>query len=346
MPGLTLDALKKRIAEHKLDRIHVFVGEDVRLVDQLVDAVEATIDPADQPFAVERVYAGDAGGTPIDVAASARVFPMLGDRRIVIVLRAEKFLKPKRKAAATEDPSPDAETEAEESLDFAPLEEYVQKPVDSTTLLFVATEIDRSRRFTKRLLEAKHELVTEFAGLVVDAGAGRRALSPGVAAFVTEEFQRAGRAIEPEAARQLATRAGGDITKLRGDVERLLLFAGDRKKITADDVMEVTSASTNVEDEWAVVNAISDGDVARALREAGRRMERGDSPHALVGQLRWWVSSRLAEADGARVKPALDALLRTDLALKSSGGEDRILVERLVVELTGKPVAQRGGWRG
>jgi DNA polymerase III subunit delta len=346
MPGLTLDALKKRIAEHKLERVHVFVGEDVRLVDQLVDAVEATVDPADRPFAVERVYAGDAGGTPLDIAASARVFPMLGDRRIVIVLRAEKFLKPKRKAAATEDPPADVEAEAEESLDFAALEEYVQKPVDSTTLLFVATEIDRSRRFTKRLLEAKHVLVTEFAGLVVDAGMGRRALSPGVAAFVQEEFQRAGRTIEPEASRQLASRAGGDITKLRGDVERLLLFAGDRKKITADDVMEVTSASTNVEDEWAVVNAISDGDVARALREAGRRMERGDSPHALVGQLRWWVSSRLAEADGARVKPALEALLRTDLALKSSGGEDRILVERLVVELTGKPVAQRGGWRG
>jgi len=82
MPGLTLDALKKRIAEHKLERVHVFVGEDVRLVDQLVDAVEATIDPADQPFAVERVYAGDAGGTPIDIAASARVFPMLGDPNI------------------------------------------------------------------------------------------------------------------------------------------------------------------------------------------------------------------------------------------------------------------------
>ena len=345
MPALTMDALRKQASAKRLERLYLIVGEDVRRAEEAVGLIEATIDPADQPFAVDRAYAGEQAFSLMQVADSARVLPMLGDRRIVIVLRAEKFLKPKRKAAATEDPSPDAETESEESLDFAPLEEYVQKPVDSTTLLFVATEIDRSRRFTKRLLEAKHVLVTEFAGLVVDAGAGRRAVSPGVAAFVTEEFQRSGRTIEPEAARQLATRAGGDITKLRGDVERLLLFAGDRKKITADDVMEVTSASTNVEDEWAVVNAISDGDVARALREAGRRMERGDSPHALVGQLRWWVSSRLAEADGARVKPALDALLRTDLALKSSGGEDRILVERLVVELTGKPVAQRGGWR-
>jgi hypothetical protein len=56
------------------------------------------------------------------------------------------------------------------------------------------------------------------------------------------------------------------------------------------------------------------------------------------------VSNKLVAADAQRVKPALDALLRTDLALKSSGGDDRVLVERLVVELTGRPVpSQRWG---
>jgi hypothetical protein len=73
------------------------------------------------------------------------------------------------------------------------------------------------------------------------------------------------------------------------------------------------------------------------------RFDRGDSPHALVGQLRWWVSQRLAPAAPERVKPALEALLRADLALKSSGGEERILVERLVVELTGRPLP-RPAW--
>jgi hypothetical protein len=43
------------------------------------------------------------------------------------------------------------------------------------------------------------------------------------------------------------------------------------------------------------------------------------------------------------VTPAIDALLRTDLALKSSGGDSRVLVERLVVELTGRPLP-RTGW--
>jgi DNA polymerase III delta subunit len=35
------------------------------------------------------------------------------------------------------------------------------------------------------------------------------------------------------------------------------------------------------------------------------------------------------------VRAAVDALFRTDLALKTSGGDRRVLLERLVVELCG-----------
>jgi hypothetical protein len=76
-----------------------------------------------------------------------------------------------------------------------------------------------------------------------------------------------------------------------------------------------------------------------------KRLDQGDSPHAVVGQLRWWVSAKLAAADARRVKPALDAVLRTDMALKGSGLDKRVLVERLVVELTGRPIAS-SRWEG
>jgi hypothetical protein len=56
------------------------------------------------------------------------------------------------------------------------------------------------------------------------------------------------------------------------------------------------------------------------------------------------VSARLAEAAPARAFAATEALLRTDLALKSSGGDERVLIERLVVELSGAPIPRRG-WR-
>ena len=96
MPALSLPALKKQISDRRLAPIYLFVGEDIRLIDRMIDAVESAIDPADRPFAIERLYAGEDGGQPVDIAAAARTMPMLGDRRIVIVLRAERLLKPKR----------------------------------------------------------------------------------------------------------------------------------------------------------------------------------------------------------------------------------------------------------
>ena len=186
--------------------------------------------------------------------------------------------------------------------------------------------------------------MTTFSGLAGGGRPGQGGARAAALEWVREELARIGREIEGPALQMLADRAGGDVTKLRGDVERLLLYTEGQRRISRDDVAEVTSVSTEVDD-WAVVNAIADGDLARALREVGLRFERGDSPHAMVGQLRWWVSARLGEGAPDRVPSAVEALLRTDLALKSSGGEDRVLVERLVVELTGRPVA-RTPWGG
>ena len=345
MPHLALDALRRRIKDGKLSLVHAFVGEDTVQIDRMVDALEATVDEADRPFAVERLYAGDEGGAPVDIAAAARALPMLGDHRIVIVLRAERFLKPKRAgraaAAETDEGAGDA---AEESaaLDLAPLEDYLAAPVESTTLVFVASAVDRGRRFYKRLQAGAD--ITTFEGLTADRASDRRQMQIVAADRVKEELRLAGRTIDPAGVRLLVERAGSDISRLRGDLECLLLFTEGRAAITADDVAEIVSSDVPVEDDWAVTNALSAGDAGRALAEVGHRLDRGDSPHMLLGQLRWWVSSKLAVAEPARAKPALDALLRTDLALKSSGGDRRVLLERLVVELTGRPLPQ-SGWR-
>jgi DNA polymerase-3 subunit delta len=342
LPTLDPRALETRLKAGKLDRVHVFVGEDVKLIDRMIDAVEATVDEGDRPFAVERVYAGEAGGAPIDIAAAARIMPMLGDRRIVIVLRAERFLKPKR-ASKPGESEERVEEDASEAVDLAPLEEYVESPVDSTTLVFVAAGIDKGRRFSKRVVE--HSTVTEFAGLVVEGMGGRREVRTSAIEQIARELAERGRSIEPSVLQVLVERAGGDISRLRDDVERLLLYTEGQKRISREDVDEIVAAQVTVADEWAVVNAIAAGDAGRAVREAAARLDRGDSPHALIGQLRWWVSARLAEADASRVRPAVEALLRTDLALKSSGGDERVLVERLIVELTGKPLPDRR-WAG
>lgn len=348
MPTLSLEALRTQIATGALQRVYLFVGEDVTLMARMVDAIEDTVPESDRPFAVDRVHAAEAGGLPVDIAASCRSLPMLGDRRLVLVLRAERLLKPKRAGKAADD-EPDEPGEPADAgsaaSDLTPLEDYLAAPAGFTTLVFVASEVDRTRRFTKQLVAAGH--VVEFEGIRADRPAGQRDADATAAQWVREELVREGRTIEPAAVRLLVSRAGGNISKLRGDLERLLLFAQGRTSLTVGDVEEVAADGVGVLDDWGLTNAIGDGDAPRALREVALRFDRGDSPHGMVGQLRWWVSNRLVEQAPERVRPALEALLRTDLALKSSGGDDRVLLERLVVELVGRPAAraaQGGGY--
>jgi DNA polymerase-3 subunit delta len=346
VPSITVPALKQQIVAGRLAPLYVIVGDDVRLADALVEAIEGTVDEADRPFAVERVYALDPGGAAIDIAASARMLPMLGNRRIVTVLRAEKLLKPKRAAKAdASDGADEPGTDESESVgDLMPLEDYVNRPVDSTTVVFVASEIDRSRRFTKKLLEQAE--VAELAGFIRKDDRNRGVYDRGAAGRQAEAIlQTEGRTIDAGGLSALVDAAGDDINKLRDDIGKLVLFAGARTRLTAEDVDAVTSGD-GVVDDWGIVNAIGDGDAARALVEVGRRIDRGDSAHAIVGQLRWWVSNRLVEGAPERAKPAVNALLRTDLALKSSGGEERVLLERLVVELTGRRLPPGRGWSG
>jgi DNA polymerase III subunit delta len=335
VPVLDLPELRSQLARRRLSPVHLLVGDDARRIEQIVDEIEATVEEGDRPFAVERVYATEAGGSPVDIAAAARIFPMLGDRRIVFVMRAERILKPKRASKATEIDVADEPAEADSAaLDLAALEDYLERPVPSTSLVFVATDVDRGRRFTKRLWEKA--AVTVFAGLEAANLFERRDVNRAAGADIRQELESNGRQIDQPALQMLVERAGGDISKLRGDVERLILYTEGQPRITTEDVREVASLETAVDDEWAVVNAIGEGDAALALRETALRLDRGDSVHALVGQLRWWVSTKLSQTAPQRVRPAIEALLRTDLALKSSGGDDRVLVERLVVELSGK----------
>lgn len=341
MPALDQAALERQIASGRPGLVHLWLGADGRLVARLLEALEATIDPADRPFAVDRLYAGETGGLPVDIAAAARSLPMLGNRRLVIVLRAERLLKPKRAGRSSEPEDSGAEPGPDEPADVAPLEDYLGAPVPSTTLVFVASEVDRTRRFTRRLLE--HAQVTRF-GLASGSRPDRREIRSAASRIVEAEVAAAERTIDPRAVQLLAERAGDDAGRLRGDVERLVLYTEGRRHITYDDALEIVTSDVPVEDDWAVVNAIAAGDLPLAMREADRRLDRGDSPYALVGQLRWWVAARLSEGDPDRVRPAIDALLRTDLALKRSG-DPRVLVERLVVELTGRPLPARG-WSG
>lgn len=331
MPVATPSQVRAQIAKGRLDPIYLIVGDDEAEMSRLANDIAAVVEDELRAFNVERIYASDKSATPASIAEAARMLPMMADRRVVVVLRAEKLLKPKRRKGDEEEPAEDAAAPASNDA----LEAYVQKPEPQTSLVFVAADIDRSRKLSKLL--QKTATIVECWGLKgsKDARVDLRQVARQAEQLVRQAVTEAGQQIDPAAARLVAERAGTDIARLRGDVERMLLYAAGKPKITVADVQEVVSAES-AQDDWAVTTAIQRGDTAEALRQMALAMEGGAVPYMVLGQLAWFVREKLAATDPRRVPRAVEALFRTDLDLKSSGGDPRVLLERLVVELCGR----------
>jgi DNA polymerase III subunit delta len=326
----TPQAVRKQLAAGKPDAIYLIVGDDEAEMSRLSADVSALVEDELRAFNLERLYAGEKAASPAAIVEAARTFPMMGDRRVVVVLRAEKLLKPKRRGKAADEE--DAGEGEEPAGDIDLLEAYIRNPEPRTTLVFVAADVDRTRRIYKAI--HKQATIVECYGLKGgrDGRVDLRQVARTAEALVKQAVGDAGQQIDPVAARLIAERAGTDIATLRGDVDRLLLYAAGKPKIDIKDVQEVVSAET-AQDDWAVTTAIQRGNTAEALRQIGLALESGGVSYKILGQLGWFVREKLPDIDSRRVPAAIEALFRTDLELKSSGGDPRVLLERLVVEL-------------
>jgi DNA polymerase-3 subunit delta len=333
MPLLAPADVRASITSGAPAPVYLILGDDDAEMSRLASDLTSLVEDELRAFNVDRLYAGEKGTTPGSIVEACRMIPMMGERRVVIVLRAEKLLKPRRGKKAVE--SDDAEDGGEPS-DLDALTVYVQSPVPSTTLVLVSTDIDKTRKFGKALY--KHAAVVECWGLKNEKNPrfiDFRATARKAEEMVRRAVAEAGQQIEPAAARLLAERAGVDIVRLRGDVERLMLYAAGKPKITLADAQEVVSAEA-AHDDWAVTNAIAARNTSEALRQLSLAMDAGAVPYMILGQLGWFVRDKLPNVDVRRVPQAVDALFRADLDLKSSGGDPKVLLERLVVELCGR----------
>jgi DNA polymerase III delta subunit len=184
--------------------------------------------------------------------------------------------------------------------------------------------LNGSLKITKAL--AKSATVVAVGEFASDAEVSR---------WLQARVAEAGLSIDRAAARALVDVAGSDPAKFRTDVDRVLTFAQGEGAVTRDHVEAALTAHEVSTDDWAIVRAVERGDAGTALREARVRLEDGDSPFAMLGQLAFAVRNPPPRGryPASKLAGAVDALFRTDLALKSSGGDPRALIERLIVEL-------------
>jgi DNA polymerase-3 subunit delta len=97
--------------------------------------------------------------------------------------------------------------------------------------------------------------------------------------------------LEPEAARMLVERLGAGSLRLRTELERLALWAGEGGTVGAADLAAMIS-DTSEEAIWSLADAITEGDEAATLRVAERLVSQGEALPRIV----YSVAPRLRQA--------------------------------------------------
>jgi DNA polymerase-3 subunit delta len=112
--------------------------------------------------------------------------------------------------------------------------------------------------------------------------------------LLVNDAKRLGFALEPAAARVLVDRMGAGSVRLRNELERLALWAGQGGRVSAGDLDSMVS-DTSEAAVWALSDALLERDPAKAASLAERLISQGENVTGLI----YGLASRLRKACAA-----------------------------------------------
>jgi DNA polymerase-3 subunit delta len=269
--------------------------------------------------------------------------------------------------------------------EFAAIEDYVKNPNPDAVLIFVADHISipadarRMELTDKDRYQRIRETLGAYCSVVelarVEEGEGAR--------WSIEFAASKGVKVEPEAARELVDSLGADLMLISSELEKLMLYVGEKKRITLGDVEALVLAAKQ-RSLYELTDAISARDRTRALEVLDALLAAGGADEAAIGHLymlaktfrQMLVISERKVRDqrqlwqalwqGFRVPPfaaddlirqarryssrrdltrALRLIARADLAVRSNPPSKRLVLEQLVLELAAPPKAAAPVWQ-
>jgi DNA polymerase-3 subunit delta len=262
---------------------------------------------------------------------------------------------------------------------------YCKNPNPDALLVFVADHISipadaRRMEMTDRDRYQKiREDLGPFCGIVelsrVEEGEAVR--------WIGEYCATRAVKFDADGARELVDALGGDMMMVSNELEKLILYVGEKKKITLGDVETMVLAAKQ-RSLYELTDAISSKDRVRALAVLDALLSTGDGEEAAIGHLYMLAKTfrqmlvilernvrdqRMLWAalwQGFRVPPfAADDIIRqarrykskreltrairlvakADLALRSNPPGKRLVLEKLVLDLAAEPKPEvAGGW--
>jgi len=290
------------------------------------------------------------------VVDDARALSLFASRRVIVVVSAEAVL-PRGRAGE------DSDGEAG-SGDAGVLADYMRDPSPGVVLLFEATRFGFEGDEKRKL-----ERVIKFYTAIPDTVE----LLPHSHEDARQEAQslarKAGIEIEPSALELLVESLAADVARIAVELDKLSLYCGRDRAVTVDDVSLLVpdARATTI---FALVAALGRRDRARALehletlsregeylplalaflstqfrmalaaREAGARNPQQVQQQLTKLGMRIWprqagqVYETVSRFSAEQMRRAMALLFEADKGLRSARPDDRIVMERFILELT------------
>ncbi|HWX56153.1 MAG TPA: DNA polymerase III subunit delta [Verrucomicrobiae bacterium] len=370
MPGRSFAPSERFISEvasRKLRPAYVFIGDETFFRDHCRQALLLHLVPEDlRDFSLHDLDLSEV--SVAEVLDRARTPSLMAPFQVLFV-RGVKNLYGRGSHAA----------------EFAAIEQYVKDPNPAAVIIFVADHISipadvrRMDMQDKDRYERIRETLGDFCGMVELA---RVEESDGVR-WVVEQAQKDDVKIEPDAARELVDALGADMMLVSRELEKLVLYTREKKRITLGDVETMVLAAKQ-RSLYDLTDAISAKDKARALAVLDGVLSASEGEDAAIGHLYMLArtfrqmlvileknvrdSRAIWQAlwQGFRVPPfaaddiirqarryksrreltrALKLIARADLALRSNPPSKRLVLEQLVMQLAEEPKVTVPGWQ-
>ncbi len=242
----------KAIQNRQIQPVLTFLGEESFLKGRALEAVlNRFLEPDSRAFNFRSLYAEELKDTTF--LDDASTLPMFAEWKVLYLRDAsalEKYM-----------------TRIKEYL-----EKYLDQPSANTIMIF---DVDawEGRSKLKNILSKKTAIV-EFNPLSEKE----------MPSWINTHLRALNFQIDPEAVSALTERLGSDLTKISGELEKLMLMRHSEKRITLEDV-ETTVGNTPTATVWQWTEALLDQNAEKAIDMLNDLMERGEEPVYLIGLL-------------------------------------------------------------
>jgi len=339
---------------------YLFIGPEMYLREQCRRALTARVlAPQERENGFTRHDLSEV--TLAEVADDARSYSLFAASRVIWVLSPEAAL-PRGRAAAAE--SGDEEGEAKAAPGGA-LEDYLRNPSPGVVIVF-----DCSRYEFEGEDKARVERLRKFFASVRDQVEFAPFDAYAAGQLANALARQSGIQIGQAEIDLLVEATGADSARIAAEIEKLALFTGGRRAVTADDVMALVpdARASNI---FALVAALGRGDRMASLGILDTLVRQGEYlPLALAflaTQCRLALVAKEARLAGAaqiesyfrkqgvpmwraraeqvaetvaafpkeKLEQAIAFVYGADKALRDTRPDDRVVMEEFVLRLTG-----------